>query len=68
MFSSMFGKKAAQEKKNADFEIEEADEEQDSAFMKSLQVNLTRLIAYAECADAKLQREVSKWMSIKRIE
>lgn len=30
----------------------------DSAFLKSLQVNLSRLIAYAESADVKLQREV----------
>ena len=30
----------------------------DSEFLKSLQVNLSRLIAYAESADVKLQREV----------
>lgn len=31
----------------------------DSEFVKSLHVNLSRLIAYAESADIKLQREVS---------
>jgi hypothetical protein len=31
----------------------------DSAFLKSLQVNLSRLIVYAESADTKLQREVT---------
>ena len=31
----------------------------DSAFLRSLQVNLSRLIAYAESADVRLQREVS---------
>lgn len=30
----------------------------DSAFIRSLQLNLSRLIAYAESADVKLQREV----------
>jgi len=30
----------------------------DSEFLKSLQVNLSRLIAYAESADIGLQREV----------
>jgi hypothetical protein len=30
----------------------------DSAFLKSLRINLSRLIAYAESADWKLQREV----------
>jgi hypothetical protein len=30
----------------------------DSAFLKSLQINLSRLIAYAQSADIGLQREV----------
>jgi hypothetical protein len=57
MFSAIFGKKPAQDKKS-DFKIEEDDEE-DSQFLKSLQINLSRLIAYAESADISLQREVS---------
>jgi hypothetical protein len=32
----------------------------DSAFIRSLQLNLSRLIAYAESADVKLQREVRR--------
>jgi hypothetical protein len=30
----------------------------ESEFIKSLQINLSRLIAYAESADVRLQREV----------
>jgi hypothetical protein len=36
----------------------------DSAFIKSLQLNLSRLIAYAESADVKLQREVRRYQAI----
>jgi len=57
----MFGlfKKKGQDKKS-DFEIEEDDQEQDSEFLKSLRINLSRLIAYADSADATLQREVAE--------
>lgn len=56
--SSFFGKKTAEEKKS-DFKIEDEDEE-DDAYIKSLQINLSRLIAYAESADVQLQREVRR--------
>jgi hypothetical protein len=54
-FSS--GKKKMSDKKS-DFVIENDEEESDSAFVQSLTVNLSRLIAYAESADTQLQREV----------
>ncbi len=59
MLSGLFKKKAPADKKS-DYKIEE-DEEEDSAFVKSLQVNLTRLISYAQSADSKLQREVTSY-------
>jgi hypothetical protein len=43
--------------KKSDFEIEE-EEEEDEGLIKSLKLHLSRLIAYAESADVKLQREV----------
>ena len=52
---NFFTKKKSQDKKS-DFEIEEPFPE-DSAFLNSLQVNLSRLIFYAESADVSLQRE-----------
>lgn len=58
---SLFGRKSASQEKKSDFKIEEDEnEEEDSVFVKSLQVNLSRLIAYAESADFTLQREVKK--------
>ena len=59
MFGGFFKKKAPEEEKKSDFKIDdEDDEEEDSVFMKSLQMNLSRLIAYAGSADVNLQREV----------
>jgi hypothetical protein len=52
---SFFKKK--QEKKS-DFELEDDDEQQDEGLVNSLKLHLSRLIAYAESADIKLQREV----------
>lgn len=53
---SMFKKR---DEKKSDFELEDdEDDEVDSGFTKSLQLNLSRLIVYAESADVKLQREV----------
>eukprot|EP01033_Poteriospumella_lacustris_P003129 gene3129-2302_t len=58
MFGLFGGKKAA---KKSDFEIEDDhDEEQESEFLRSLQVNLSRLIAYCESAEVTLQREVAE--------
>jgi hypothetical protein len=54
----LFGSKKASKK--SDFEIEENDEEEDNAFIRSLQVNLSRLIAYCESAEVSLQREVAE--------
>lgn len=48
----------------SDFVIEDDDEEEEgqeqSQFMESLKLNLSRLIAYADSADIKLQREVAE--------
>jgi hypothetical protein len=53
---SIFRKK---QDKKSDFELENDDDaEVDSEFVKSLQLNLSRLIVYAESADVVLQREV----------
>ena len=53
---SMFRKK---QDKKSDFELEDEDDaEVDTEFIKSLQLNLSRLIVYAESADVVLQREV----------
>lgn len=53
---SMFRKK---QDKKSDFELEDDDDAAvDSEFVKSLQLNLSRLIVYAESADVVLQREV----------
>lgn len=54
----MFNLFRKKEDKKSDFVIED-DKEENDGIMKSLQVNLSRLIAYAESADIKLQREVS---------
>ena len=54
---SMFRKK---QDKKSDFELEDEDDaEVDTKFVKSLQLNLSRLIVYAESADVVLQREVT---------
>ena len=54
---SMFRKK---QDKKSDFELEDEDDaEVDTEFVKSLQLNLSRLIVYAESADVVLQREVT---------
>lgn len=58
MFSKLFGKRK-EEKKGSDFVIEEEEDEGD-AFVTSLQLNLARLIAYAESADVRLQRDVAE--------
>lgn len=57
MFGLFGNKKAA---KKSDFEIEENNDEDDSEFIRSLQVNLSRLIAYCESAEINLQREVAE--------
>lgn len=57
MLRGLFGSK---DSKKSDFEIEEEPEEKDSAFLKSLELNLSRLIAYCESADVSLQREVAE--------
>jgi hypothetical protein len=56
---NLFRSKKPQDKKS-DFEIEDEHDEEDSAFIQSLQVNLSRLIVYAESADTVLQREVAE--------
>jgi len=58
MFSRIFGRRS-EEKKGSDFVLEEDDEE-NSAFVSSLRLHLARLIAYAESADVKLQRDVAE--------
>lgn len=55
---SMFKKTGSQKETKSDFKIEDDDGEEESVFMNSLKVNLSRLIAYAESADTQLQREV----------
>jgi len=58
---SLFRSKKRDSKKESDFEIEnDQDENQESAFIKSLRVNLSRLIVYAESADTTLQIEVAE--------
>jgi hypothetical protein len=57
----LFKKKKPQEKKGSDYTIESDDEkEEDTGFLQSLKVNLSRMITYAECADVALQREVAE--------
>lgn len=55
---NMFNKK--KQDKKSDFVIEDDEKPDDSAFLRSLQVNLSRMIVYAESADVKLQREVAE--------
>lgn len=57
MFKLFGGKNPS---KKSDFEVEEDDEEKDSGFIKQLQINLSRLIAYCESAELSLQREVAE--------
>jgi hypothetical protein len=55
----MFSLFKKRDEKKSDFELEDdEDDESDTGFTKSLQLNLSRLIVYAESADVKLQREV----------
>jgi hypothetical protein len=59
MFGGLFRKKSS--KSGDKFEIEEdPDDETDSGLLNSLKLHLSRLIAYAESADIKLQREVAE--------
>ena len=54
----MFKKK---QDKKSDFELEDDDDEPaESPLLKNLQLHLSRMIVYAESADIKLQREVSR--------
>jgi hypothetical protein len=56
----MFSLFKKRDEKKSDFELEDDDDdESDAGFTKSLQLNLSRLIVYAESADVKLQREVT---------
>lgn len=59
MLGRLFGSKKVPEDTKSDFVIED-DEDQDSAFIKSLRLNMSRMIAYAESADTVLQREVAE--------
>ena len=52
--------KGKKDDKKSDFVIEEDAEDAESPFIKSMQVNLSRLIVYAESADVTLQREVAE--------
>lgn len=53
--------KGKKDDKKSDFVIEEDDgDDTESPFIKSMQVNLSRLIVYAESADVTLQREVAE--------
>jgi hypothetical protein len=55
------GSKASEDEKGSDFVLEdEEDSVEESAFILSLRLNLVRLIAYAESADVRLQREVAE--------
>ena len=55
---NMFKKK---QDKKSDFELEDDDDEPaESPLLKNLQLHLSRMIVYAESADIKLQREVSR--------
>ena len=57
---TMFSLFKKRDEKKSDFELEDdEDGEADTGFTKSLQLNLSRLIVYAESADVKLQREVT---------
>jgi hypothetical protein len=57
---TMFSLFKKRDEKKSDFELEDdEDDEADTGFTKSLQLNLSRLIVYAESADVKLQREVT---------
>jgi len=61
MFSRIFGSKKSEKKRgDSDFVIEEDEEDADGSFVKSLRLNFARLIAYAESADTRLQREVAE--------
>jgi hypothetical protein len=57
----MFNLFKKKQDKKSDFELEDdEDSQQDSGLVKSLQLHLSRLIAYAESADIILQREVAE--------
>lgn len=60
MLGRLFGSKKVPEDKKSDFVIEEDEGDQDSAFIKSLRLHMSRMIAYAESADTVLQREVAE--------
>ena len=59
MISRLFGRKEP-ERKGSDFVIEDDEVVEESAFVSSLRLHLARLIAYAESADVKLQRDVAE--------
>jgi len=56
------GSKATDDKKGSDFVLEDEEDngEEESAFIESLRLHLVRLIAYAESAEVRLQREVAE--------
>jgi hypothetical protein len=60
MYYNLFG--GSKPTRKSDFEIEDdpKSDEAGSEFIRQLQINLSRLIAYAESADTQLQREVAE--------
>ena len=68
MFSRFFGKRG-QEAKGSDWVIESDDETEtssnaeDSTFMQNLKLNMSKMIAYTQSADVKLQREVAELLA-----
>ncbi len=67
MFSRLFGKK--EEAKGSDWVIESDDETEtssngeESTFMQNLKLNMSKMIAYTQSADVKLQREVAELLA-----
>ena len=66
MFKRFFGGKKA-EAKESEWEIESDDEQEktdkESTFMQNLKLNMSKMIAYAQSADVKLQREVAELLA-----
>ena len=68
MFSRFFGNKR-EEAKGSEWVIESDDETEtssnveDSTFMQNLKLNMSKMIAYTQSADVKLQREVAELLA-----
>lgn len=67
MLSRFFGKKKEEAKSDwvieSDDETETSSADGDSTFMQNLKLNMSKMIAYAQSADIKLQREVAELLA-----